>query len=359
MAEARTRAQVLLSTLRGKKRILILTHDNPDPDAIAAGMALQYVIAACLGVQPVLAFGGIIGRAENKALVDALAVELQQASEISFRRYQAVALVDTQPGAGNHSLPPGVTPDVVIDHHHWESSTAGVPFADVRPEYGASATLLVEYLRALKLPIDSRLATALFYGIKVDTQDLGRHASEADVEAYMHLFPLAEKLLLPKIEYPTLPREYFETFHEAWERAQIYDKVVLSALDEVENPNAVAEVADLLLRLEGMAWSACLGFYGDQLFISVRTTDAEANAHEVVRRAMGALGAGGGHEMLAAGRIPAGGLNRAKRLRLRDEVVRRLLCALGVEGKVPEGLLRLVNRPNLGDYLLDRRHLGQ
>lgn len=347
MRQARTRAERLLSTLGCKKRIVILTHDNPDPDAIAAGMALQSVIAARLRVQATLAFGGIIGRAENRALVETLEVRLKHAGEICFPRYQGVALVDTQPGSGNHSLPPDVSPDVVIDHHPRQPATDEVPFTDVRPQYGATSTLLVEYMRELAIPIDSRLATALFYGIKVDTQDLGRHASPADVDAYMHLFPFVDKRVLPKIEYPSLPREYFVTFHAALERAQLHGNVVVTALDEVENPNAVAEVADLLLRLEGVVWSICLGCCDDQLFISVRTADADANAHAVVRQAVGALGSGGGHGMLAAGRIEVEGFSRAERIRLRDEVAGRFLRALGVYGKSPESLLRAGERQHV------------
>ena len=340
MPEARRPAEDLLNALGGKRRVVILTHDNPDPDSIAAGMGLHAIVALRLRAQPTLAFGGIIGRAENRALVDTLDVRLRHAGEICFPRYDGVALVDTQPGAGNHSLPPDVTPDVVIDHHPRQPATDEVPFADVRPRYGASSTLLVEYMRELDLPIDSRLATALFYGIKVDTQDLGRHASPADVDAYVHLFPLLDKGLLSKIEYPSLPRQYFQTFHAALERAHLYDNVVVTALDEVENPNAVAEVADLLLRLEGAAWSICLGCYDGQLFISVRTADPDANAHALVRRAVGALGSAGGHGMLAAGRIAVDGFSPVERRHLRDAVARRFLRALGVDDKAPEALLR-------------------
>lgn len=341
MTEDTTRARRLLDTLGGKKRILIVMHDNPDPDAIGASMALAALVLVRLGRRATLAFGGIIGRAENKALVDALGVDLKPTAEIRFSRYDAIALVDTQPAAGNNSLPDDLLPLAVFDHHYpRQSQTDRVPFVDLRPDYGACSTILVEYLRALGIPIDARLATALFYGIKVDTQDLGRHATPADIDAYMHLFPMADKLLLPRIEYPPLPREYFETFRAALERAQVYGKVVLSALDEVENPNAVAEVADLLLRLEGTVWALSLGFFRNHLFVSVRSADPEANAHEVLRRALGSLGPCGGHGLLAGGRVTLVGRSLRERNRLRDQVAWHLLGVLGVADLVHVPLLR-------------------
>lgn len=186
-----------------------------------------------------------------------------------------------------------------------------MPLVDIRPTYGATSTIVAEYAFGLRLPIPPGIATAVFYGIKTDTQDLGRNTSEAVRLAYSRLWRLVDKEALPRIEYPRLPRQYFETFRTAMERAHVGGDVIISGVDDIDNPNAVAEVADLLIRLEGMTWSLATGFYGDHLFVSIRTSDPDLNAGELVRKVMRGLGSSGGHGVMAGGRahLPHGAPN--------------------------------------------------
>ncbi|MBI3964640.1 MAG: DHH family phosphoesterase [Chloroflexi bacterium] len=336
-----TKAQKgVLKALKILRRLVILTHDNPDPDAIGAGLALAR-LAQEVGSEAVFAYGGIIGRAENTAMINLLEIDLVPVSCVDLTTFDGIALVDTQPGSTNHSLRAGLTPTIVIDHHPRDEATAAVPYADVRPDYGASSTILYEYLRAARVVPDRPLATALFYGLKVDTQNLSRGHSAADERAFMRLFPLVDHQQLSRIEYPPLPYEYFETLRQGLERAYVHGDVVISQMDDIETPHPVAEIADLLLRLEGVRWSACFACSGEALYLSLRTNDLNANAGVVVRRVVRHHGSSGGHPALAAGRVPLKARTRSARSRTMTELVQRLLAELNVADQAPVKLLRV------------------
>lgn len=323
--------QSLLQVLGRPGPIVILPHDNPDPDALASAATLRYLVRELLEKDATIALGGIVGRAENRAMLTYLNIKLVPVGEVSFDDGAHVALVDTQPRRANNSLPESVVPAVVIDHHPAYDAYPGVPYLDLRDQYGATSTILTEYLEEANLQVESKIATALFYGINAETQDLGREATAADVEASHYLYPHTNKRRLAKIENARVPREYFRVFRKAIERAVLYDRAVISMLGDVQYPDMVAEVADFLLRLDQVEWAAALGVYQRQLYCSVRTTDREANAGEVLRRVLGSKSAGG-HDMIAGGRLPIGSDPRLRQQTA--AVVRdRLLGELGITGE--------------------------
>jgi nanoRNase/pAp phosphatase (c-di-AMP/oligoRNAs hydrolase) len=191
MDTTKSRLNQLLRTLKGAENVLILPHNNPDPDAIACAVGLGHLLEQKLQVAPRIAYGGIVGRAENRALVRYLNYPLQRLAAADLQAASHVVLVDTQPGAGNNPLRGETAPAVVIDHHPWLERSAAAAFVDVRPELGAASTMMVEYLQAAGLAPEPPLATALFYGIKTDTLDLMRSATEADRIAFCNMLPLS------------------------------------------------------------------------------------------------------------------------------------------------------------------------
>jgi len=332
MSSASTRGLLadLLRELERPGPLVILPHDNPDPDSMASAVCLKFLVNRLLEKEAYIALGGIVGRAENRAMRTYLNIELVPVSEVRFTGDVQVALVDTQPGRSNNSLPEGVVPTVVIDHHPAYATYPGVPFLDLRENYGATSTILTEYLRESKLDVEPKIATALFYGIAAETQDLGREATAADIEASHFLYPYANKRRLAKIENARVPREYFRVFREAIDHAALYDhKIVVSLLGDVQYPDMVAEVAHFLLRLDGAEWSAAIGAYNGCLYCSIRTTDRDANAGDLLQRVLGAKSAGG-HDQIAGGRIPLGP-DPAERVKSACDVRHRFLSALGVD----------------------------
>ena len=309
--------------------LIILPHDNPDPDALASAATLRYIAKTLAHKEAVIGLGGFVGRAENRAMVRYLNIPLVPVGDLPLSAAETViALVDTQPGRQNNSLPHGVPASIVIDHHPQYTSTAGVPFADMRDGYGATSTILTEYLRDTRLRVDTKIATALFYGIMAETQDLGREAAAPDMAATHFLYPHTNKRRLAKIENARVPREYFRVFREAIDRAVLYDRVVVSMLGDVQYPDMVAEVADFLLRLDQVEWAAAIGAFDGCLYCSVRTTNRDVNAGDMLRGVLGSKSAGG-HDMIAGGRIPVG-VSPEDREQAARTVRDRLLGALGV-----------------------------
>lgn len=296
----------LLEVFERPGPLIILPHDNPDPDALASAAALKYLARHLLDRDSIIAVAGLVGRAENRAMLRYLNIGLVPVAEVALDDPQAiVALVDTQPGRRNNSLPARVIPAIVIDHHPAYAPTDGVAFSDLREDYGATSSILTEYLMDPRIVVEGKIATALFYGIMAETQDLGREESPADLEACHFLYPYTNKRRLAKIENARVPREYFRVFCDAMQAATVYDRVVVSVLDDVRYPDMVAEVADFLLRLEDVEWSAAIAYYDGGLYVSLRTTQRDANAGETLRGVIGSDHAGG-HDMIAGGRIEVG-----------------------------------------------------
>ena len=214
----------------------------------------------------------------------------------------SVILVDTQPGRTNNALPSEITPLAVVDHHPDWGNNEGVRFVDLRESYGATSTLLTEYLQHAELRMDARVATALFYGISSETQHLGRETMPADIVASQFLYPYVNKRLLGSIETPRLRRGYFAIIAQAVHNAVLYDDVIIATLDSPLYPDAVAEIADFLLRLETAQWAACLAPYEGFLYVSLRTEDPNATAGQLLASILPA-GNAGGHGMVAGGRM--------------------------------------------------------
>ncbi len=310
--------QRLLASLEGNSRLVILTHNNPDPDAFASACGLAAVInfldPECR-VQ--IAYGGIVGRSENRTMMRYLPFKVVPFSRIRGRDKISYALVDTQPRAGNNVLPDDKFPAIVIDHHPSKPLTREalqqISFVDIRTGYGSCTTIVTEYLQCMGVPITSVLATSLVYGISSETQHLGREASLQDRRIYNELVPLVNMRRLSQIEFSRRPREHFLYIREAVDNAFIYRQVIGSRLGPVDNPDVVAEVADFLLLHERMSWSIVTAYYDEKLIISLRAGNHRAHAGKVVRELIEKLGGtAGGHNQVAGGQLDCQGLSRTQ-----------------------------------------------
>lgn len=329
----------MLEWLRGRGRILIVIHDNPDPDCLASAMALRHLFVMKLNRDAVIAFSGMIGRSENIAMAKELEITLMPLALLDLREFNVVCMLDTQPGTGNNALPAECRVDIVIDHHPPRETSAKCRWVDIREEYGVTATILYEYLVSQQISIGTKLATALFYAIKSETQDLGREANRPDRDAYLRLFSLANKRLLYEITHPKLPVEHFRTIYRGLENTKVYGKLLVANLKAVSFPDVVAEMADYLVRLEGIETVLCMGHYNDGVILSIRTTSQILNAGEMIRRLVGDRGTAGGHGMMAGGRLSN---VRYEPDALRDTeayLTKGLLRELSIPDQVPGRLL--------------------
>jgi nanoRNase/pAp phosphatase (c-di-AMP/oligoRNAs hydrolase) len=328
-----------LEALRGRKRVLIYMHDNPDPDALAAGVGLKRLLEREIGGQATLALGGIVGRAENRAMVDALAIPLVPIEEIDHHEFDALAIVDSQPSTGNNSLPPGRVVDIVIDHHPARPQSAQASWCDIRHDLGATSTIVLGYLRERNIPIDAPLATGLFYALRTETRDLGREATEAEREAYLYLVSQVDHKVLFRISHPKVPRDHFTALDRALRSAQLWGPLVAVSLGELAYPDLVAEVADLLLSYDGATFVLCCGRYGTKAFMSLRTDARENRAGTLMRQIIGAEGAAGGHGTMAGGRLHQPFHSDAELEIAFERIVQRFLTTLDLQIASPTPLV--------------------
>lgn len=325
--------------VRGKSPILIVTHDHPDPDALAAAYALRHLILMKTGQAAIIAFEGVIGRSENRAMVRELEIETVPLGTLDPFEFAVVCMVDAQPGTGNTSLAAGCPVSLVIDHHPLREETRSCRWVDVRPGYGASATILFEYLQAHDLSIATKLATILFYAIKSETQGLGREWCSADRDAYRSLLPLCNNRILYRINNPSLPQGYFARVNTALQTSRIYRDVLVFSLGAVDHPEIVAEMADFLLRAEGVEVAFGVGEFAGEGIVSLRTSDLSINAGELIQKITAGLGSSGGHGLIAGGQINDLPRDNAGREALKAELFQRLLKDLGREDVLPRPLL--------------------
>jgi len=254
---------------------------------------------------------------------------------VELSQYGVVCMLDTQPLTGNNSLDPDVTVDIIIDHHPLREASKRCRWVDVREDYGVTATILYEYLIANGIKIDSKLATAIFYAIKSDTQDLGREANLPDREAYLNLFPLVDKQLLYQITNPHQPIEYFRSIRKTLEHARIYSRAVVADMQQVAYPELVAEMADFLLKLEGVETVLTFGQYSNELDLSLRTSSPVMNAGEMIKRLLTGMGVGGGHSLMAGGKISPLPATAAAIGNIKKNLTNRFLGELGLLDEVP------------------------
>jgi nanoRNase/pAp phosphatase (c-di-AMP/oligoRNAs hydrolase) len=292
-----------LSQLRGRKSMLIYAHDNPDPDALAAALGLAYLIEKEIGAQVTLAQGGIVGRAQNRAMVANLKIPLTPVERIQPDQFEIIGLVDSQPETGNNSLPVGHRIDIVIDHHPPRAASARAPWCDIRPDRGATSTMVFDYLREREIAIDARLATAFFFALRTETRDLGRESTDAERRAYLDLIKVVDHNMMYQMSHPKVGREHFAALDRALRSAQIYGDIVAVNLGRLGYPDLVAEIADLLLSYEGARFVLCMGQYDGSAYLSLRTEASEARAGSVMRQTVGADGAAGGHGTMAGARL--------------------------------------------------------
>jgi nanoRNase/pAp phosphatase (c-di-AMP/oligoRNAs hydrolase) len=279
----------LISQFNPKDRVLITI--DPDPDSIGSAVALKRLLwhkVQCATV-------GIIRpmkRLNNITMARLLHLPLVVLNKDQLEPFDKYVLVDGQPAHNDFFARFPYT--AIIDHHP-HTDQVDAPFVDIRPEFGATASILTEYLRASKTKPAQSLATVLLYGIKTDTRNFERHTIVEDIEAFRYLFPLANHNVLRKIEISDLAFSDLKYFHKAVERKHVVRDRIFVHLDEVPTADILVLIAEFFLKVHDISWSVVSGIYQESLVIIVRNDGYRKDAGRSVRRAFGSIGCAGGH----------------------------------------------------------------
>lgn len=283
----------------------VLVVINADPDAIACAMAIKRLLWKKVAAVTI-AHINVIDRPDNLAMVRLLGVKLVHINAVDPGRFNRFVLVDSQPDHSERlaGLPPA---DVVIDHHPVAVKSAAA-YADIRPDYGATATILTEYLKAARIKPSTKLATGLYLGIKTDTGNFARQASMEDVRAFQYLFKYVNIHLARKIEQAEIKLEFLAYFSRALERRVMRHKKVFAHLGRVTNPDVCVIVADFFMRVSSVQWSIVSGVYENRLVVILRNDGVRRDAGQAAKKAFETLGSAGGHKSMARAELPLNGV---------------------------------------------------
>lgn len=329
--EPPSRSDRFLKTLEQARRVTFVSHVHPDPDSLGSMMGLAYLVETRLGKPTRLIRDGLISRAENRAMVELLDIDLVPLNEADWDKGDAVVMVDSQPNTGRHNLDPCIPITAVIDHHDTPGDLEGVRFVDVRHTLGATCSIVVSYLTEQKVEVPPRIATGLFYGIETEMAGYPREASDLDDQALHHLYPLTDKDLVARIRNARLPQRYFGCLVQALQSSFVYDRLIISWVSDLPQPELAAEVVDFLIRFEEVDWAVCAGVHRDKLILSVRAARPDAQAGEMLRRVVQGMGRAGGHDRRAGGTVYLPSTSAHAVEHIQGELRRRLLKALNID----------------------------
>ncbi|MBY0401607.1 DHH family phosphoesterase, partial [Myxococcota bacterium] len=285
-----------------REKIAILVQPDPDPDGIASAYALRTLLGRKRTTAPIVSFGEV-QRPENQALCEAVGIDVKVISPEEIAEFDGLVLVDVQPNVFGDNPPARLrTVDLVVDHHP-ERSGYEAAITDIRTSYGATSSIVTEYLRATNSELNAKLATALLYGIKSDTQYLGRETSRRDMQSFAFLHASHSPALLRRIERPALPLPGLRALGRALAQAEVRDGIHMLVLGHVRE-DVIPQVADMALQAQGAEWAIAVGIVNRDIVFSVRNVGYVRAAGEVVRAVVEGLGVGGGHRSMAKGIIP-------------------------------------------------------
>jgi nanoRNase/pAp phosphatase (c-di-AMP/oligoRNAs hydrolase) len=295
----RARVQQYQRYLSDADRILIMLHNDPDPDAMASGLALRNILRRTKATAIMGAIQGVT-RPENLRMVNLLDIHVEAVTPDSLKEFDRIAMVDVQPNYFGGLID---RVDLVIDHHPEQPGYSTV-FKDIRADYGSTCTILTEHLRAVDVNISERTATAMLYAIKSDTLFFSRHTNRVDLEAFSYLYPLADAALIRKMEGAEITLERLEYVTRASQHGILRDQVFTAFVGDAPREDFIPYVADFFLQVEDVKWTVIAGIVNDTLVISVRNLGYTKNAGEFVRRFFAEMGSAGGHRAMAKAVVP-------------------------------------------------------
>jgi nanoRNase/pAp phosphatase (c-di-AMP/oligoRNAs hydrolase) len=342
----RSKSQLLLHRLARCEEVAIVTHDNPDPDGIATGWAVYALVHRLLALPIRFVAGGRITRAENRQMVKLLGPPIELVDQFQPGPKCGVILVDCGPQSSNHLLyDKSIDPLAVIDHHDGISGLDRVALSDVRCDVVAAASIATAYLHEQCLEPGPKLATGLLYAIRSELPGETGNFSHLDHFASAWLSQRADQRLLADIEAAPLPQSYYRDLVLALQSAFRSHDTGVCLLPRAETAEIVGEVADLLIRCEGIDRVLCGTAIEDDLFVSVRTK-GDFDAAQLVRETLRGLGHGGGHPHRAGGRI-----HLAKATRVEELEGRLLQRWWEVCGVSPDAATRLISSREIIEHL--------
>ena len=304
--------------------VFIQPHNVPDPDAIASSFGLQYLLKT-RGIETVIVYENEVEKANSLKMLELFGIEIRPAAEVAtLGEEDWTVLVDVQ--KFNSNVTDLVTDEVAcIDHHELNGKDGGCRFLDIRPECGACSSIITEYFIENEIEIPRNVATALLYGIFMDTDDLSRGVSELDINMFYHLYHLSDISLITQLKGNQISQNDLADYARAFQTVEVYDEIGFLYLDNC-NDSLLGAAGDIVLSIAGVNIVVAYSPRPEGIKFSLRSIDETISAEKLVKYILKGKGFGGGHKTMAGGFLPTKNLeeNRSIHTFVRHKVLSRL-----------------------------------
>lgn len=338
-----TKLDKMISSIRGEK-VYIQTHNFPDPDAIASAYGIQFLLKA-KGIDAQICYKGNIEKTVASKMVKLLDIKMMEVSSSDqIKDTDEIIIVDAQKGNANIIDMDGEE-IICIDHHPVYNNDAYL-FSDIRPEVGACASIITSYYYENNIPIDKHLATALLYGIKVDTADMKRGVSRIDLDMFYKLYELADHDVLANLDSSVLQFEDLKAYAHAITSIDIYNDVCFACAGNNCQESLVATICDFVMSLDGIDFAVVYSVKTDGVKLSIRS-NGKYDAGTITNKALEGVGNGGGHEHMAGGFISESNLRKSISSRTKNKCNYIKINKSGlideVRDEIEQRFLRVIN----------------
>ncbi|MEG0108262.1 MAG: DHH family phosphoesterase [Lachnospiraceae bacterium] len=291
----------LLSKIK-TNHICIQTHQFPDPDAIACAYAMQELLAN-YKITSDICYEGLIDKNSTKKMIEYLQVKMIHTDLDDMERYyDTILLVDSQMGNSNSSSLCGNS--IMCIDHHPSFHMQNYDFEDIRTTYGACATIVLQYFLENNQFISQKVATALVYGMQIDTDNFTRGTSIEDVEAFRILFPLCDEEFLNTIHKSRLDRSGIIAYAHSFSHMEFINGICFANVGDDCPDSLVATISDFTLAIDEVQLSVVYTKKPDGIKFSMRSISAQYDTGILIHSMLSGVGEGGGHAMMAGGFIP-------------------------------------------------------
>ncbi|SHN55202.1 DHH family phosphoesterase [Desulfovibrio litoralis] len=293
------KVEKLLALFKREERWLILI--SADPDALASASALKRIMLHKTGDVRICAINAV-SRPDNLAMIRYTNIKLLEYAPELLKQFDRFAIVDSQ--ASHSPLFKDINFSIVIDHHPLSECSSVSEFSDIRPDYGATSTMMMEYLHNLGIKPSKNLATAMLFGIKTDTASFQRKFCDADIRAYHYLTKFSDQVTFNAISKSEMHYRWLAYFAKACQRLKKVGTGHFVFIDRVDNPDVLVGIADFFMRVYEISWVSVAGVYQDNLIIIFRSCAGRRNLGAFAHKKFGDVGSAGGHKTMARAEIP-------------------------------------------------------
>jgi nanoRNase/pAp phosphatase (c-di-AMP/oligoRNAs hydrolase) len=291
-----------LAELCRNKTVYIQTHNFPDPDAISSAFGLQKLLHH-YGITSKICYAGRIDNISTEKMLKLFQIEMHALDTLQEEILEAdyIICVDSQKNNGNITDLTGQE-TAVIDHHP-TFAKATYFYEDLRIT-GACASIIASYFAETNITPDCDTATALLYGIKMDTLQFSRGVTSLDISMFAFLQPLIDETKMKCVECNNMVLNDLRAYGAAIEHINVYDSVGFSCIPFSCPDALIATISNFILSLEEVQISIIFAFRADGIKFSVRSEIPDIHAGILIHQALKNIGSGGGHAGIAGGLIP-------------------------------------------------------